>query len=397
MSLDPYLEPVVRPPRVVAHLDMDAFYASVEVRENPALRGLPVIVGADPQGGRGRGIVATASYEARRFGIHSAMPISHAWRLCPHGVFVRPRFRLYSAASERVFAIMRRHAPVVEAASIDEAYLDLTSVADDVDAGAAFARAIQRDVLDEEQLSCSVGVGPNKLVAKIASDAHKPRGLTVVRPEDAASFLAPMPVRKLPGVGPKTDDALRALGILTCADLAALPPERLLEWFGSWGPRLGEAARGVHDGRVVEDWTRKSSGAESTFMVDEREPDALYATIADLAEEAVDGLAAEKLAARTVTLKVRTSDFETYTRARTLEEPTRDAALVADVARDLLAANFPAKPVRLLGVRLTQLTRRATRQGNLDLWPADVAADAGPFARASSVPWRRRTRLTEWT
>ncbi len=363
-----------RPFRAVAHVDMDAFYASVEVRENPALGGLPVIVGGDPKSGRG--IVTTASYEARRFGVKSAMPIAHAHRLCPHAVYLRPRFHLYEAASRRVFDVLRRHAAVVEAASIDEAYLDLTSRVATVGEAADVARAVQREIWEREALPASVGVAPSKLVAKVASDVRKPRGLTVVRAGEERAFLAPLPARKLPGVGPKTEQALLALGIATCADLAAVPPTRLLDLLGTWGPRLGEMARGLDDAPVVEAWERKSAGAETTFE-DEADPDAWRGTLDDLAREAATALRAEGLSARSVTIKVRTAGFETFTRARTLAEPISDDAVIARVALDLLDANLPTEPLRLLGVRLTHLTtRKPTRQESLAQWPADVLGEA---------------------
>ncbi|HLE97875.1 MAG TPA: DNA polymerase IV, partial [Candidatus Thermoplasmatota archaeon] len=209
--------------RRILHVDLDAFYASVETRERPELVGLPVIVGADPKEGRGRGVVTTASYEARRFGVRSAMPISQAWRLCPQGVFVPPRFDLYHDVSERLFGILRATGAVVEAASIDEAYLDASTLAADFVEARALARRIQDAVLDAERVSASVGVASNKLVAKIATDMRKPAGVTVVPAGKEVAFLGPLPVRKIPGVGPKTEGQLRDMHVTTCGDLARTP------------------------------------------------------------------------------------------------------------------------------------------------------------------------------
>ena len=211
--------------RVILHVDLDAFFPSVEVREHPELKGKPVVVGADPKEGKGRGVVSSASYEARKFGIRSALPISRAWKLCPDCVYLRPHFDLYIPASNNVMKILRSHADKFEQGGIDEAYLDISSRVKDFDEAREFAKRLMEEVLEKESLTCSIGVAPNKMIAKIASDFKKPYGLTVVKEEDVKDFLFPLEVRKIPGVGPKTERSLKGLGIETVSDLASMRPE----------------------------------------------------------------------------------------------------------------------------------------------------------------------------
>lgn len=378
--------------RIVAHVDLDAFYASVEQLDHPEWRGRPVVVGADPQGGRGRGVVATCSYEARQHGIRSAMPISQAWRRAPPDtVWVWPRFQRYSEVSEQVFGILRASGAVVEPASIDEGYVELTDRVASFEEAAALAAALQRRIRRETGVSASIGVGPNKLVAKIATDVRKPAGLTVVRAEEAASFLAPMPARKIPGIGPKTEAALDAAGIRTCADVAAAPLPLLGAIVGSWAPSLQSHARGQDDSPVVADWERKSIGSETTFLADEDDREAILRAFDELAGEAAAHLAQEKLLARTVTIKLRLSNFTTFTRARTLPGPFGDAATVREAARRLFLENDPGGPLRLVGVRLTGLAGGG--QTTLSRWSADLLGEADawrppPDGGDHPRPWR---------
>ncbi len=244
--------------RIIGHLDMDAFFAAVEERDRPELKGLPLVVGADPAGGQGRGVVSTANYKAREYGIHSALPISRAWKLSeaarrrgrPAAVFVRVNYRRYSQVSERIMALLREFAPVVEEAGIDEAYFDL-SFAGSYERAAEICRQIKGQIKSREGLTASVGIGPNKLVAKIASDFKKPDGLTVVTEEEAEDFLAPLAVRKIPGIGPKTEKFLAPRGIKTVQDLKRFSAPELQEIFGKWGPELYERIRGRHDSPLV--------------------------------------------------------------------------------------------------------------------------------------------------
>ena len=345
---------------------MDAYYASVHVRDDPALAGLPVVVGGDPSG---RGVVASASYEARRFGIRSAMPAAHARRLCPGTVFLRPDFPRYRRESDAIFAIFREFTPLVEPASLDEAYLDVTDHLGPWGTATAIAREIRRRVREERRLTVSVGVGPSMLVAKVASDFRKPDGLTVVPPERVLAFLAPLPVRRLHGVGPATERALAALGIATVAELRARPREQLVERFGKHGAMLFAFARGDDDRAVETQHQRKSLGTESTYRADLRNLAEMDGELEQMAAEVAAGLEQRALAACTVVVKVRYADFTTVSRSRTFPIPTASPARLAALARDLLRrTDAGARAVRLLGVSTATLVPGALRQ--LELFDA---------------------------
>ncbi|MES1210948.1 MAG: DNA polymerase IV, partial [Acidobacteriota bacterium] len=326
-------EPEPDVPRRVLHCDMDCFYAAVHMRDDPALRGRPVVIGGRPES---RGVIAAASYEARRFGVHSAMPSSRAVRLCPSAVFIPPDFRRYHKESEKIFAIYREFTPLVQAVSIDEAYLDVSRHLGDAGSATAVAREIRRRVKEERGLTVSVGVGPNKLIAKIASDFHKPDGLTVVRPDRVQAFLDPLPVRRLHGVGPATEKSLEEMGVQTVADLRALEPELLTERFGKHGRMLHDFARGVDERSVETHTERKSLGTENTYSTDLRTLEAMEEELVRMASEVADSLFRRGLTACTVTLKVRYADFTTLTRSRTLASPFHDAGIIEICARDLL-------------------------------------------------------------
>lgn len=372
--------------RRIFHVDLDAFYASVEELDHPEYKGSPLVVGADPKEGRGRGVVTTANYEARKFGIRSAMPISEAYRRCPTARFVYPRFERYHGKSEEMFAVLRAWCDVVEGASIDEAYLDVTARTADFAAAVALAGDIQRAIRERTQLSSSFGVASNKLVAKIASDMRKPGGLVPVPPGTEAGFLAPLPARKIPGVGPKSEERLLAMGIATCGELAAAPTHVLADAFGVWGPRLRQLARGEDDTPVATGWERKSLGSETTFSEDASDPAEWECTLDELARGAAAQLREEGLTARTVTLKVRLTGFETHTRARSLPVATDDPDTLVRTAVQLLHENPPPRAVRLLGVRLTHLEGRGTStQIDLRHWPADLLGEAEPW----EAPQRR--------
>jgi len=338
--------------RTILHLDMDAFFAAVEQRDRPELRGRPVIVGADPQGGRGRGVVSTASYEARKFGVGSAMPISQAWRRCPDGIYLRPDIEKYAKESEHVMGILRRVSDVVEPVSIDEAFLDVTGSARAVGDGPTIARRLKDAILAERRLTASVGVASSKLVAKIASDMQKPDGLVVVPPGAEAAFLAPLPMRRLWGVGPKLEEQLAKLGVVTIGDLAALDPSRLERRLGTHGHDLQRLARGEDDREVAaEPGEAKSLGQEHTYDRDTADAPRLRATLLSLADGVAARLRAHGLRARTVTLKYRDEGFHTTTRARTLREPTDSGGVLFEIARELLAdVHRAGRRVRLLGL-----------------------------------------------
>ncbi len=346
-------EPAPERVRRILHCDMDCFYAAVHMRDDPTLRGRPVVIGGDPAG---RGVVAAASYEVRRFGVRSAMPAAEALRRCPQAVFLRPDFPRYRRESQALFALFRELTPLVQAVSIDEAYLDVTDHLGRFASATAVARAIRRRVREERGLTVSVGVGPNRLVAKIASDHGKPDGLTVVPPGAVERFLAPLPVRRLHGVGPATERSLGELGVATVADLRRLPAERLTARFGRHGTLLWEFARGIDERPVETHQERKSLGTETTYATDLVAVAAMEVEIERLAAEVAAGLERRELAGRTVTLKVRYADFTTVTRSRTLAAPVAGAATLARHARELLQRTEAARrPVRLLGVTASNL------------------------------------------
>ena len=334
--------------RCVAHLDMDAFYVSVELRRRPELRGRPVIVaGVGP-----RSVVTTASYEARRFGVGSAMPAARARRLCPQGVFLAPDFAYYREASREVMTSVRATADVVEVVGLDEAYLDLSGLP----APHAAMRRLAARIEQTTGLCCSIGIGPNKLVAKVASDAEKPRGFVVLSREQACERFGPAPCGLVPGIGPKTAERLHRLGIDTLAALAAAPQAPLASHFG---PRsaaeLQQRARFEDASPVSEERKVVSESRELTFDEDVRDPERLEAILGQLVERLCAGLVAQRRRGRTIGIKVRLDDFTTHTRARTLAEAVGSADRVGPVALELLRRFAPRRPVRLLGVRVAGL------------------------------------------
>ncbi len=351
--------------RIILHVDMDSFFASVEVRRDPSLAGRPVIVGADPKGGAGRGVVSTCSYEARRYGVHSGMPISRAYDLCPHGVYLPVDRPFYVRVSDEIMAILSRHAGRIEQVSIDEAYLDVSD-AGSFPAAGMLAAKIKRELREETGLTCSVGVAPGKAVAKIASDYQKPDGLTIVHPDEVAGFLAPLPVEKIPGVGKKTGEDLLRMSIRTVGDLASRDVQEIIARLGRPGVQVHRLARGIDDGEVQGREGCKSVSRETTFEADTADPSLLSGTLAELADVVAETLRADGLRCRTVTVKVRYRGFETHTRSRTLERFTADPGVIRQVASALLLPFLNGTDVRLLGVRLSTLEGGRTRQASID-------------------------------
>ena len=330
---------------------MDAFYAAIEQRDRPELRGKPVIVGADPKGGRGRGVVSTASYEARRFGVSSAMPISTAYRLCPAGRYVPVDMDKYLGVSREVMAILRRATDLVEPVSIDEAFLDVTASRRALGTGEEIARRIKEDVRRETSLTASVGMASSKLVAKIASDMRKPDGLVVVPPGTEAAFLAPLPVRRLWGVGPKMEESLAKLGVTTIGALAAQPTEALNRRLGTHGHDLVALARGEDVRPVVADGGEtKSLGQEHTYDQDTADVARLRRTLLSLSDGVGARLRSHGLRGRTITLKYRDEGFHTVTRAETLRTPTDSGDVLFRVAWRLFEGVHEGRRVRLLGI-----------------------------------------------
>ena len=340
--------------RKILHVDMDAFYASVEQRDDPTLAGRPVAVGGSPES---RGVVCAASYEARRFGVRSAIPMSRAVRLCPELVVVRPDFKKYGAVSKQVMDLFRTVTPLVEPLSLDEAYLDVTENAWGEPLGVTVARRLKAAIREETRLTASAGVAPNKFLAKIASGWKKPDGLTVISPERVEGFLQGLPVDALWGVGPKTAARLRAAGIARLTDVRTAPDEALRGCVGSWADGLRRLSHGDDDRPVEPNRERKSVSSEETFAKDLTDLQQMRNAVEVLARDAAAFLARRELTARTVTLKLRYADFRTITRSDTRDPSTRDAAEIAARAAALLEkTEAAARAVRLLGVGLHGLS-----------------------------------------
>ena len=357
--------------RIIAHLDMDAFFAAIEERDNPRFRGHPLAVGADPRGGEGRGVVSTSNYLAREYGIFSATPIARAWRLSeaakrrgqPAVVFLSVDMSKYRDVSDRVMVIMRRFAPVVEQASIDEAYLDLSDTTTFQEAMVVCGR-LKEFIRAQEHLTASIGIGPNKLVAKIASGTKKPDGLTVISDEQAEDFLAPLSVRAIPGIGPKTETDLAKRGIRLVQDLKKFSRQELRDQFGKWGMTLYDEIRGVDDSPVLAEYQVKSIGEQETFGRDTMDSAVLAARLSEMCHGVIQRWNAEGFTQfRTVVLTVRFADFETKSRSHTLPGPAADERTLQVEAMKLLLPfldrreNPKKKLIRLLGVRVEKLSR----------------------------------------
>jgi len=346
---------VLKPPRTILHVDMDAFYASVEERDNPGLAGQPVIVGGS---GR-RSVVAAASYAVRKFGVHSAMPMATALRLCPHAVCIAPRMRRYQDVSARIFEVFHEITPLVQGLSLDEAFLDVTASQHLFGDPVVIAQRIKRCIHERTGLSASVGVACNKLVAKISSDLGKPDGLTVVGEERVREVLDPLSVRRLPGLGQKTGVKVEAAGIRTFADLRVAPDSVLWPLFGRYTQRMRERAAGIDDRPVLPDLEDKSLSAEDTFEHDLDGPVVLRAQLSRIAALACERLRKKQLMTGCIGVKIRRHDFTTFTRQRAVAPPTHDGRTIANVAAELLgrwlAVHSGAK-LRLLGVVLTDLS-----------------------------------------
>jgi DNA polymerase-4 len=341
--------------RTILHVDLDAFFAAVEQRDRPELRGRPVIVGGDPGG---RGVVSAASYEARRFGVRSAMSLREAGRRCPDGVFLPVDGRRYQQASRDVMAVLRRYTPQMEPISIDEAFLDVTGSIALFGSGETIAVAIKASVREDVGLTASVGVATTKLVAKIASDLRKPDGLVVVDPGDEADFLAPLAIGRLWGVGEKTAAALAEYGVGTIGDLAALPPDVVIRRFGKHGASLVERARGIDADPVHEGDPAKSVGHEHTFDVDTSDPEVIERTLLAMADGVSGRLRSAGVRASTITVKIRDTSFRTITRQRTLPEPTDLTEPIYRAALELARPEVRGIRVRLLGVSASNLGER---------------------------------------
>jgi len=361
--------------RAILHCDMDAFFASVEQRDNPKLIGRPVIVGAGPHE---RGVVSAASYEARKFGVHSAMPSRTAYKLCPQGVFVPPSMGKYSAVSKQIMAILGDFTPYVEPVSVDEAFLDVTGCIKQFSDAVDIASRIKARIRSETQLTASVGVASNKFLAKLASDLKKPDGLAVITEQDKLQILAPLPVSKIWGVGKVTEKRLHDQGIRTIGDLQRMPLDELRVSFGNMADHLHALAFGEDDREVETEGEAKSISSEHTFAVDTDDLNQIKKCLLEQCDEVGARLRKEKLAARTVQLKLRYADFTTLTRSKTLDQPTQDEMVLYEVAKQLLTAErIQGKQIRLIGI------------GGSNLGPPEIQPDL--FDQAS----QKRTRLAK--
>lgn len=356
--------------RKIIHVDMDAFFASVEQRDDPSLRGKPVAVG----GSSGRGVVAAASYEARKFGVRSAMPSVTARRLCPDLIFCKSRFEVYREVSGQIREIFQHHTPLVEPLSLDEAYLDVTADRHGIGSATRIADMIRKEIREVTQLTASAGVSYNKFLAKLASDQNKPDGLCVIRPGEGAAFVQSLPVRRFHGIGPKGAEKMARLGIETGADIAAKDREWLGAQFGSFGDYLFRAARGIDLRPVRSSRTRKSVGGERTFSEDIHAPGELRDTLERIADIVWERIERNCARGKTVTLKLKYNDFRIQTRARTLPHLVEDKATFAEAARILLEEVLPLPlPIRLMGLTLSALegvtkAKRGREAGQLDLF-----------------------------
>ena len=352
-------------PRKIIHIDMDAFYAAVEQRDNPEYRGRPVIVGGNPEG---RGVVATCSYEARKFGIHSAMPASRAVRLCPSAIFVRPRFDVYRAISRQIHEIFRIYTDRIEPLSLDEAYLDVTGIRHCRGSATLMAREIKQRILQDTGLIASAGVSYNKFLAKLASDRDKPDGLCVIRPGHADPIIEELPIGDFHGVGQATEARMKRLGIYTGADLRRHSLDQLVDWFGKAGRHYYFVAQGQDPRPVVSERVRKSLGHETTFARDLHDREAMLEALGQLVAKVARDLVRKEVMGRTVTLKVKYADFQLITRSQTLGEAVASAEeIMAWIPALLNRTEAGPKPVRLLGVTMSGLEKPTRREAGEQL------------------------------
>ncbi len=352
--------------RIIFHIDMDAFFTSIEQRDHPEFKGKPVIVGADPQNGYGRGVVAAASYEARSYGVRSAMPISEAFRKCPNGIFLKPDGKRYVEASRQFMSIISDYTPVFEPVSLDEAFLDMTGCVRLLGSPADVGMQIKNKIACNLHLTASLGIGPNKLIAKIASDLDKPDGFLFIHENDAAAFLKPLSVNKIWGIGKKTESELKKWGIHTIGDLQSCSKQLLINRFGKNGGELWCSARGIDLSEVISMHKTKSISNEYTFARDNAIPEEHKKILSGLAEKIAFRLRAKKMAAKTIFLKLRYEDFSTFIRNYSLPEPGDDTQLIKNAVLMLYSKWYePRRAVRLLGAGVTRLISASRTQISL--------------------------------
>ena len=332
---------------------MDAFFPAVEERENPQFRGKPIIVGADPKEGRGRGVVSSAFYSARKYGIHSALPISKAYELCPDAIFLPVNMELYQNVSEEIMGIVRKYSPKWEIVSLDEAYLDI-SFLENYQKTEKLAKKLKREILKKEKLTSTIGIGPNKLIAKIAAEKGKPDGLLIVKPNQVKSFLEPLGIEDLPGIGPKTAEKLRAVRVNKIKELKQISKAKLREMFGVVGETFYERARGIDETEVSSEEIIKSIGKEHTFEKDTRDPETIFKIFDKIINDVYQEILDNKFSFKTITVVCRFSGFETHTKSKTFKKETKDLAILRAEAKKLLLKFIIENPklIRLVGVRI---------------------------------------------
>jgi len=359
--------------RIILHIDMDYFFAQIEERENPRFKGKPVVVGADPKEGRGRGVVSTCNYEARKYGIHSAMPISKAYQLCSDAIFLPVNMELYQKVSEKIMEIIKKYSKVWEIVSLDEAYLDISPAPSIKGRGyqkaESLAKKLKKEIFEKEKLTSSIGIGPNKLIAKIAAEKAKPNGLLMIQPNQVKKFLEPLDIEDLPGIGPKTAEVLRNLKINTSGDISRyrskykikdlkkLSKIKLKNLFGKVGETIYERTRGIDETPVTSEEIIKSIGKEITFEKDTRDPEIIFENFDKIIEEVYKELLANKFSFRTITVICRFQGFETHTKSKTLKEQADNLEIIKSEAKKLLLKFLIEKPklIRLIGLRISSL------------------------------------------
>ena len=339
--------------RIILHIDMDYFFAQVEERENPRFKGKPVIVGADPKGGKGRGVVSTANYEARKYGIHSALPISKAYELCPTAIFLPVNMELYQKVSEKIMEIIKKYSKIWEIVSLDEAYLDI-SFLKSYQKAENLAKKLKKEIYEKEKLISTIGIGPNKLIAKMAAEKAKPNGLLMIKLNQVKSFLEPLDIEELPGIGPKTAEVLRNLKINKIKELKKISKAKLKEMFGIVGETIYERARGIDEEQVSPEEIIKSIGQEHTFEKDTRDPEIIFATFEKIIKNVYQELIENKFSFKTLTVICRFRGFETHTKSKTLREPTQNLKILKKEAKKLLLKFLIENPklIRLIGLRI---------------------------------------------
>ena len=342
--------------RIILHIDMDAFFAQIEERENPHFKGMPLVVGADPKGGRGRGVVATANYIARKYGIHSALPISRAYRLCPKAVFLPPDHRLYKRVSESIFKIIERFSSTLESVSLDEAYIDISFLKNYKEAK-ELAKKLKAEIIKKQKLTSTIGIGSNKLIAKLASEKAKPDGLLIIKSSQIRKFLEPLDIQDLPGIGPKTAQKLRAIDIYTIKDIKKLTKFKLIEMFGVAGEKIYEKARGIDKSFVKSYDIIKSIGKEYTFEKDTRDSELIFKIFNELIRKVHKEILKNNFHFRTLTVICRFQDFETHTKAKTFKNSTNNLIILKKESKKLFLKFIVESPklIRLIGLRVSGL------------------------------------------